>query len=168
MFKNFQPTWHAHAIYDLTPPILQKNGIKAILTDLDNTLIAWNNPHGTEQLRKWLRQMQNANIPVMVVSNNSYKRVGIALADFTLPYVAYSVKPLPFGIKKALRQLHVSADEAVLVGDQLLTDIRAGHASGIRTILVDPIVSSDAFFTKFNRMVEKVILRHLHSIGEIN
>lgn len=168
MFKNFQPTWHAHAIYDLTPEILREHGIKAILTDLDNTLIAWNNPHGTNQLRQWLQQMKAANMPVMVVSNNSYQRVGTALADFALPYVAYSLKPLPFGIKKALHRLQVAPNEVALVGDQLLTDIWAGHISGIRTILVDPIVSSDAFFTKFNRMIEKIIFHYLDSVGDIN
>ncbi len=35
MFKIFQPTWHAHAIYDLTPEVLREHGIKAVLTDLD-------------------------------------------------------------------------------------------------------------------------------------
>ena len=168
MFKIFQPTWHAHAIYDLTPEVLREHGIKAVLTDLDNTLIAWNNPYGTDQLRQWLKQMKAANMPVMVVSNNSYQRVGRALANFSLPYIAYSLKPLPFGVKKALQHLHINLDEAVLVGDQLLTDILAGHTSGVRTILVDPIVSSDAFFTKFNRMFEKIIFHHLGSVGDIN
>ncbi len=36
----------------ITPAQLKKLGIKAVLTDLDNTLIAWNNPDGTEELKK--------------------------------------------------------------------------------------------------------------------
>ena len=32
-------------------PAQLKTGIKAVLTDLDNTLIAWNNPDGTEELK---------------------------------------------------------------------------------------------------------------------
>ena len=56
MLKNFKPTWMVNAIYDLTPEQLKAQGIKAVLTDLDNTLIAWNNPNGTPQLKEWLAQ----------------------------------------------------------------------------------------------------------------
>ena len=167
MFKKFIPTWHIHAIYNLTPFILYKHHIKAILADLDNTLIAWNNPYGTEQLREWLVSMEKAHIPVMVISNNSYKRVSIALSNLSLPYVASAFKPFPFGLKKALNELCVKIDDAVFIGDQILTDIFAGNSIGIRTILVDPIVQSDAWFTKINRNIEKIILKHLHNLKDI-
>ena len=41
------------SIYDLSPTELKEKGIKVVLTDLDNTLIAWDNPSGTPQLRAW-------------------------------------------------------------------------------------------------------------------
>ena len=68
MFSKFQPTWQVESIYDLPPEELRKKGIKVVLTDLDNTLIAWNNPDGTPQLREWLQKMEEAKIPVVVVS----------------------------------------------------------------------------------------------------
>ena len=70
MFLSYKPTWMVEAIYQITPEQLKAQGIKALLTDLDNTLIAWNNPNGTEELRDWLAQMEAAGIPVIVVSNN--------------------------------------------------------------------------------------------------
>lgn len=51
MFSNYKPTWMVDAIYKITPSQLKAQGIKGILTDLDNTLIAWNNPDGTEELK---------------------------------------------------------------------------------------------------------------------
>ena len=54
MFKRFIPTWKIESIYDLTPQEVKNHGIKAILTDLDNTFIAWNNLDGTPELRNWL------------------------------------------------------------------------------------------------------------------
>ena len=54
MFSKYKPTWMIDAIYKITPAQLKKLGIKAVLTDLDNTLIAWNNPDGTEELKTWL------------------------------------------------------------------------------------------------------------------
>ena len=53
MLNQFKPTWMIESIYNLTPDELKANGIKAILTDLDNTLIAWNNPSGTQELPQW-------------------------------------------------------------------------------------------------------------------
>ena len=76
MFSKFQPTWQVESIYDLPPEELRKKGIKVVLTDLDNTLIAWNNPEGTPQLREWLQKMEEAKIPVVVVSHNSFKTGG--------------------------------------------------------------------------------------------
>ena len=45
--ENYMPDFAVEAVYDLTVPSLQAQGIKAVLVDLDNTLIAWNNPDGT-------------------------------------------------------------------------------------------------------------------------
>ena len=64
MFSKFKPTWMVDAIYQITPHQLKKQGIKAVLTDLDNTLIAWNDPDGSEELKNWLLEMKNAGIPV--------------------------------------------------------------------------------------------------------
>ena len=72
MLNQFKPTWMIESIYNLTPDELKANGIKAILTDLDNTLIAWNNPSGTRELHQWLQQMAANQIPVIVVSNNNH------------------------------------------------------------------------------------------------
>ena len=70
------------AVYDLKPDQLREHGIRAVLVDLDNTLIAWNNPDGTPELRAWLDEMTEADIPVVVVSNNKYERVERAVANF--------------------------------------------------------------------------------------
>ena len=45
-------------------------------------------------------------------------------------------KPAPTLLQVALERLAVSADEAAMVGDQLETDIAAGRAAGMGTILV--------------------------------
>ena len=93
MFSKFKPTWMVDAIYQITPHQLKKQGIKAVLTDLDNTLIAWNDPDGSEELKNWLLEMKNAGIPVIVVSNNNSERVARAVAPFGLQYVHRALKP---------------------------------------------------------------------------
>lgn len=72
---DYRPHFMVEAVYDLKPDQLREHGIRAVLVDLDNTLIAWNNPDGTPELRAWLDEMTEADIPVVVVSNNKHERV---------------------------------------------------------------------------------------------
>ncbi|MDU6595303.1 MAG: YqeG family HAD IIIA-type phosphatase, partial [Streptococcus salivarius] len=51
---DYRPHFMVEAVYDLKPDQLREHGIRAVLVDLDNTLIAWNNPDGTPELRAWL------------------------------------------------------------------------------------------------------------------
>ncbi len=37
----FKPTWFKKTFQEITVPFLQENGIEVVLTDLDNTLISW-------------------------------------------------------------------------------------------------------------------------------
>ncbi|MGO1455794.1 MAG: YqeG family HAD IIIA-type phosphatase, partial [Lacticaseibacillus paracasei] len=58
----FEPTWLVTNIFSLTPASLKQQGIKAVLTDLDNTLMAWDHPEGTETLTRWLTDLRNSGI----------------------------------------------------------------------------------------------------------
>ncbi|GAA2900395.1 YqeG family HAD IIIA-type phosphatase [Enterococcus pseudoavium] len=161
MLDKYKPTWMVEAIYQITPEQLRAHGFKAVLTDLDNTLIAWNNPNGTEELINWLKMMDEAGIPVVVVSNNKASRVAKALEKFELDFVSRAMKPFAVGIKHAQEQLGLSKDEIVMIGDQVMTDIRGASAAGIRSILVQPIIDTDGWNTRINRFFERRVMRIL-------
>ncbi|WP_047999516.1 YqeG family HAD IIIA-type phosphatase [Lactiplantibacillus herbarum] len=169
MIKQFKPTWMISAINNVTPAQLRAQGIKAVFTDLDNTLIAWDNPDGTPELKQWLHALQDAGIPVVVVSNNSEPRIAKALSTLDLPFVSRALKPLPFGIGKARRNLGLRKNEVVMVGDQYITDMWASHLAGVASILVKPIVTTDAWNTRINRFFERFIkLRLAHLYPEMH
>ena len=149
------------AIYKITPAQLKKLGIKAVLTDLDNTLIAWNNPDGTEELKTWLLEMKNAGITVLVVSNNKDSRIKRVVEKFDLDYVARALKPTARGFKLAEKKLGLKPSEMLMVGDQIMTDIRGANAAGIRNVLVQPIVDTDSWNTRINRFFERKIMKYL-------
>lgn len=153
--EDYIPTFVVNAVYDLRPDVLREQGIKAVLVDLDNTLIAWNNPDGTPELRAWLDEMTEAGLPVVVVSNNKHARVQRAVEQFGVDFISRAMKPFAHGINKAITAYGFDRDEVVMVGDQLMTDIRAAHRAGIRSILVKPLVTSDAWNTKINRWRER-------------
>lgn len=161
MFSKYKPTWMIEAIYQLTPEQLEKHNIKGILADLDNTLIAWNHPEGTEEFHEWMNEMEKAGIPVIVVSNNNRPRVAKALEKINLDFISWALKPLSFGIHRGIEKLGLDHSQVVMVGDQLMTDIRAANAAGVRSILVKPIVNTDSWKTKFNRALERIVMGHL-------
>lgn len=165
MLAHFRPTWMLESIYNLTPADVRAHNIRVILTDMDNTLIAWNNPNGTPQLREWLKTMSAAGIPVVVVSNNSSKRVARALTDLKLPFISRALKPLNRGINIAKKQYRVKSSEIVLVGDQLLTDVAAANNAHIKSILVKPLIETDAWNTQINRAMEKRLTKRLLKKG---
>ena len=61
--EDYMPDFAVEAVYDLTVESLKRQGIKAVLVDLDNTLIAWNNPDGTPEMKKWLHDSPSPSPP---------------------------------------------------------------------------------------------------------
>ncbi len=161
MFSMFKPTWMLEAVYLITPEQLKKIGVKAVLTDLDNTLIAWNDPDGSAELINWIKQMKEAEIPVVVISNNKESRIERVVSRLGLTFISRAMKPFKRGFKKAEKELGLSKEELLMVGDQLLTDIRGANGAGIRTVLVKPIVETDAWNTRINRWLERFVKNYL-------
>lgn len=161
MLALFKPTWMVNSIYSITIEELKKNGINAILIDLDNTLIAWNEPKATEDSINWIKQMKEAGIPVMILSNNSGGRIKKVAGMLDVEYVSRSLKPTVRAFKIAEKKLRIPVGEMVMVGDQLITDVLGANRHGLRTILVKPLLASDAWNTKINRFIELKIMNAL-------
>lgn len=161
MLEKFKPTWMVKSIYQVSPQQLQKNGIRAVFSDLDNTLIAWNNPDGTPELRQWMLELRQAGIPLIVISNNSKQRVTKATATLKLPFISRAMKPLSFGITRARRKLGLKKHEVVMVGDQLMTDVAAANRAGVYSILVQPLINTDKWITWPNRFMGDLVEREL-------
>ncbi|MCL0329501.1 YqeG family HAD IIIA-type phosphatase [Apilactobacillus xinyiensis] len=157
MLSKFKPTWMIPTIYQISPSKLNQMGIKAVFTDLDNTLIPWNNTYGTTQLKNWINALYKHGIQLVVISNNSHKRVSKAVQHFNIDYISRAYKPLPSGIIKALKKYNLDNKQVIMVGDQLLTDVVASNNAKVRSVLVKPVLPSDAWNTKLNRYIEKKI-----------
>lgn len=165
MLKVFLPDQHAKDIFEITPESLMENGIKGVITDLDNTLVEWDRPNATPKLVKWLEEMKHSNIKITIVSNNNENRVKAFSEPLEIPFISAARKPFKRAFNQALQQMALKKEETVVIGDQLLTDVLGGNRGGFRTILVVPVAQTDGFFTRFNRMVERRILNWFQKKG---
>lgn len=159
--ENYMPDFALEKAYDVTVESLKKHGIKVVFVDLDNTLIAWNNPDGTPEMRQWLHDLQDAGIPVVVVSNNKYERVKRAVEKFGIEFEAFALKPFTFGINRALKRFDVQPYEVIMIGDQLMTDIRAAKRAGLKSVLVKPLIKTDSTNTQINRWRERRTMKKI-------
>lgn len=159
--ENYMPDFILEKAYDVSVEDLQRHQIQTVFVDLDNTLIAWNQPDGTPEMRQWLEELKTAGIHVVVVSNNKYERVKRAVEPFGIDFEAFAMKPFTFGLDRAMKRFGVKKEQAVMIGDQLMTDIRAAKRAGIRSILVKPLVQTDSINTQINRWRERRILKKI-------
>lgn len=159
--KWYYPTWITKSITDLDPISLKSHGVKAVITDLDNTLVAWDIKDSDLVAKRWIASLKDALIPVIVVSNNKDERVKKAVANLGIPYISFALKPAPWGIKRAIKKLNLNRNDVILVGDQVMTDLFAGKSAGVRTVLVQPLVNTDSWNTKINRVFEKPIMKKI-------
>ena len=59
----------------------------------------------------------------------------------------------------AIKDMEIAPEEAILMGDQVFTDVWAARNAGIRAILVPPIKDKRDLFTRFKRLLEKPFLK---------
>jgi HAD superfamily phosphatase (TIGR01668 family) len=99
---------------------------------------------------------------IAVLTNASLPKdhpVAQAFMELGIPLLTRTKKPLPFAFWRALRLLGAQKKEAVVIGDQLVTDVLGGKFAGLYTILVEPLSPREARRTKFNRFLERLFGR---------
>ena len=168
MLKNFLPNKHVKTVFDIHPKMLKEKGINGIITDLDNTLVAWDQAYATPEVIEWFKLMEEHHIKITIISNNKRERVQVFSEPLEIPFVYSARKPLRRAFRTVAKQMELHPSEIAVIGDQLLTDVLGGNLAGFYTILVVPIVQTDAKITKFNRMIERRILNYFRKRGKIN
>lgn len=160
MLKKLAPDYYFNKFCDITPEFLIKNGIKAIVSDIDNTLVTYDDITPTDAVLSWINNLENNGIKISFVSNNTKGRVDVFNSKLNFFAVGKAKKPFKRNVLAALVKMGVKAEEACMLGDQVFTDVFAGKGAKIRTILVDPIKDKTDAFTKAKRLLEKPILKN--------
>ena len=151
---------------DVTPELVRSMGGRALLCDIDNTLATYDDPLPPEELCGWIGRMREGGVEIAFVSNNNHERVKHFNKDLGLVAYAKAGKPKTEFLKKALSDMGIKKEEAVLLGDQLLTDCAAAKNFGIPAIIVPPIKDKTTPFFKFKRWLEKPYMKKYHKLAD--
>ena len=155
----FRPDVFVASIVDIDLRELKSSGCRALMLDLDNTILPWKNSDVPESSRQWVEAAKSLGMKLCIVSNtHNPKRLSRVAEDLGIPSLYRALKPRRYGFQKAAAMLDCNADSSIVVGDQLLTDILGGNLAGFRTILVQPMHPREFFGTKISRLVERGIL----------
>ncbi len=156
-----KPDFNLKRIYDIDLEELKSLGIKAMLFDLDSTLMASKSGVYSKEMLEWLGKVQDKFF-MAVVSNNKnkdYIEKVERISNFPLLFDAH--KPKTKYVKEFLDKHNLLAKECVLVGDRPLTDILCGKLLGCMTILVDSITANtEPKIVRFVRKLERLSIRH--------
>ena len=157
--KSLVPDFYFDKFSDASAQFLSTLGVKGIVLDIDNTLEPYENPTPGEHVLAWFDELRAAGIKAAFVSNNGSDRVELFNKELGFPAYYKAGKPFKKNILNALSDMGVTPDNAILMGDQIFTDVWAARNAGIRAILVSPIKDRRDFLTRTKRLLEKPILK---------
>ncbi len=159
MFKRLMPNLIVESVFDITPLLLNSKGIKGILLDIDDTLVAHGGFDINNNVVDWLSMMKQNGFKIMLISNNSKNRVSQFSKTFDLPYISRSLKPFKFPFSKAKRLFKLKSSELCMVGDQIFMDILGANNAKVYSVLVTPLSIRKGITIKARRYFEKPIIR---------
>lgn len=151
------PDIYLNNVKEITYELLQKNNIKGLILDVDNTLIDYykNMPEGVQE---WCEDLQTKGIKFCIASNSNKKEKVKGVANkLGIPYIFFAKKPLKMGLKKAKNIMNLPREEVAVVGDQIFTDVLGANRCKMFSILVDPIEEKDILITIIKRPIENLI-----------
>ena len=155
MRKLMKPDYMFKTYDEITPEFLTSLGVKAVLSDVDNTLAPYEQSEPDERLMLWIKSLSDANIKIAFISNNEQERLDVFNKNLGVPAYAKSGKPFKKSLIRAMRDLGTDKSNTVMLGDQLLTDALAGNAAGLKVLIVPPIKDKLNAFFRFKRWLEK-------------
>ncbi len=156
--EAIEPWMRIDRVDDVPFEEIASSGAKAVLFDLENTIIAPGGPFD-DAGRTIIGKARAAGLEIGVVSNASAAWVGPALAAEGIPGIAPAGKPAKDAFLAACRMVGVEPRDAVYVGDQVITDVLGSQRAGLRAVLVKPKYTKEFKSAKFQRFVARIVVR---------
>ena len=154
---NIYPKELLNKVEEITIEFIQKNKLKALILDVDNTLIDYNKNLSEEKIQ-WAKNLKGQGVKLYILSNsNNKEKVEKVANTLNIPYVLFARKPFKKGFLAIQKELQLNSEQIAVVGDQIFTDVLGGNRCKMFTILVEPIDKKDLLITAWKRPIEEKI-----------
>jgi HAD superfamily phosphatase (TIGR01668 family) len=153
-----KPTIVFDAASDIDAELLRRHGIRGLMVDLDDTLLASNEDRLPRPNVDWVRGLQSDGIAIVMLSNGEPARVARSADILGIQGFSLSGKPLPMAFRRGLAALALPSTAVAMVGDQLFTDVIGANLSGVTSILVRPLSPGKWLHTRLARRLERLVL----------
>ncbi|MCX7747482.1 MAG: YqeG family HAD IIIA-type phosphatase [Clostridia bacterium] len=168
MLEKYFPDIIVEKTWDIDLGLLKKSGVKGLILDIDNTLVAPHIKESNQEVFEWIQKVKSEGFKVCIVSNASRKRVLRFNEKLNVFAIHRAYKPGSKAFLKAASIMGINPNESAVIGDQIFTDIIGGNKLNMFTVLVNPIHKSEPLFVKFKRIVERYILARYHRNHNLN
>ncbi len=169
MLRRFSPSESLATVEEVDLASLQGSGKKLVLLDVDNTLMPWRSNDIPETVHEWLSEGKSLGLEFCILSNTRHPERLIGLSErLGVPFIRSKFKPSRRMYLMALEQYGCEPEEAVMVGDQLLTDVLGANRSGIDAIWIRPVGKREFIGTRVvSRNIERVVGRFLFKYFQV-
>ena len=165
MLERLYPNVYLDSTYEIDFEQYYQDGYRAIIFDIDNTLV----PHGAPADQRAIalfKRLHALGYQTMMLSNNKEPRVKMFCDAVDVEYIYKAGKPNPANYREAMKRMHTDEKNTLFVGDQIFTDVWGANKAGIYSILVKPIHPKEEIQIVLKRYLEKVVLfcykRHMY------
>lgn len=156
------PTYYCETnVFDIPVDFFKKLDINCIFFDLDNTLDSFKCEVGSTKTIDYINKLKDYGYSIYIISNNNENRVKKYANSLNVEYLYKSGKPFTKKIENFIKDNKLIKEKCIMIGDQLLTDIKCANRLKIKSLLVEDLVKENQLVTKFNKFFDKIIRNRL-------
>lgn len=156
---RIRPDTVVDRVEDLDAAWLTRENLRALMVDLDETLVPAGSLRPSRGVRRWAAGLAEAGVRLLILSNGTPARVRAVARLLDIDGLALVGKPWAPAYRRGLARLGLPARQVAMVGDQLFTDVLGARSYGLRTVLVTPLSSAGLPHTRMLRSLEDRVVR---------
>jgi hypothetical protein len=158
LFRAFAPARAVERLESIDLDQLWESGKRLLLLDIDNTLVEWRQEQFAPEVLAWLERAKQIGFKICILSNTRrVERLSRISQKLGIDTVRGRFKPSRAMYRLALIRYAVRAEHAVMIGDQMMTDVLGANRAGIDAIWVQRMAPREFGPTAINRFVERLL-----------
>jgi HAD superfamily phosphatase (TIGR01668 family) len=158
MFEKLFPDEYYESAYIIPYEKLWDKGYRAIIYDIDNTLV----PHGApadQRSIELFERLKKIGFECMLLSNNRKERVDLFNKDVHVHTMWKAGKPNPEAYIRSMEEMGTDRNSTIFIGDQIFTDVWGAKRAGIKALMVKYMDPHEEIQIILKRRLEWFILK---------